>query len=276
MTAFNDFFISYYKDEETRELLEVNPFRSIYFEVIWVQAGSGVHTIDFIDYPFDGPCLFLLNPQNIRTLKKDCVTSGGVIKFTPSFFAADSDTENFILNYGVFDDIDVLPVIKLKKEEAFAVKKAFEDIYQEYERDSLFSDAILLSFLKIFLLKVYEIKKSYVQINCFKSPDYIRFKSFERLLDCHYKKIAEVSFYAESLAVSTKTLTKVTQKFTGKTPGQLIKDRILLESKRMLHFSNLSIKEIAHAIGFDDSSYFTRFFKKNTNASPGSYRNKSQ
>lgn len=276
MSEFDDFSISYFEYEETWQLQETEPRRNTYYEIIWVQNGSGIHTIDFVDYPFEGPCLFLLNPQNIHTLKKDCVTSCGIIKFSTAFFAAESDTENFILNYGVFDDIDVLPVINFKNNEALVIKKAFDDLYNQYQQDSLFSDALLLSYLKIFLLKVYEVKKSYVQVSCFKSPEYIRFKNFQRLIDTNYKKKSDVSFYADALALSTKTLNAVTQKFTGKSTGQLIKERILLESKRMLHFSDLSIKEIGFAMGFEDSSYFTRFFKKNTNNSPGSYRKQNQ
>jgi len=269
---YSDFFISSYCDDDRKELQKDEARRHTYFEIVWVKKGTGIHTIDFVNYPFEGPCLFLLSPQNINTIKKDCTTSGGVVQFSTSFFAADSASENFILNYGVFDDIDVLPVINFKKKEAEIVQKIFEDMNNEYQNESLFSEAILLSYLKIFLLKIYEIKKSYVQIDCFKSPEYSRFRNFQLLLDNNYKKKSLVTFYAASINVSTKTLGNITQKFTGKSPQQLIKERILMESKRLLHFSDLSIKEIAFALGFEDSSYFIRFFKKNTKTNPSSYR----
>ena len=270
-----EFNISLYDDDDFKELQRIEALRQTHFEIVWVERGAGKYTIDFVDYPFEGPCLFLLSPQNIHTLEKNCTTIGGVVQFSTSFFAADTDTENFILNYGVFDDIDALPVINFKKSEAEIIQKTFNDLYAEFQNEGLFSEAILLSYLKIFLLKIYEIKKSKVQIDCFKSSEYSRYRNLQQLLDKNYKKESAVSFYADYLNVSTKTLGNITQKFTGKPPQQLIKERILLEAKRLLHFSDLSIKEIALQLGFADSSYFTRFFKKNTKANPSSYRIKN-
>jgi len=271
---FSDFYISSYKDKEPESLRRIEAHRHTYFEIIWVQKGKGIHTIDFVHYKFKGPCLFLLNPQNIHTIQKDCTTSGGVVKFTSSFFASDAGEENFILKYGVFDDIDVLPVINLKREETAPIQKLFDEMNNEYKKEGSFSEAILLSYLKIFLLKIYEIKKRTVSVSSFKDPEFIRFRNFQQQLDENYIQHHEVSFYASALNISSKTLGNIIQKFTGKSPQQLIKERILLEAKRLLYHSGLSIKEIAYSIGFDDSSYFTRFFKKNTNTSPASYRNK--
>lgn len=207
--------------------------------------------------------------------KKDCATSGGLVKFSSAFFAADDVEESFIIKYGVFDDIDVLPVISLKKSEASAIQKIFAEMTSEYKKNGSFSSEILISYLKIFLLKIYEIKKRTVPENAFKSPEFKRFRSVQQQLDENYKQHHEVLFYANALHISSKTLGSITQKFTGKPPQELIKERLLLEAKRLLHYSSLSIKEIAHSIGFDDSSYFIRFFKKNTSTSPGDYRERS-
>lgn len=272
---FADFYVSSYKDDEAEDLQRIEAHRHTYFEIIWVKEGKGFHTIDFVDYKFEGPCLFLLHPQNIHTIEKDCVTNGGVVKFSSSFFAADDVEENFILRYGVFDDIDVLPVINLKKGEATSIQKTFTEINNEYKKNGSFSSEILISYLKIFLLRIYEIKKRTVLPKSFKGPDFLRFRSFQQQLDENYKDHHEVLFYADELYISSKTMGSITQKFTGKPPQELVKERVLLEAKRLLHHSSLSIKEIAYAVGFDDNSYFIRFFKKNTNTSPGDYRKNS-
>ena len=82
-----EFFINSYKDEEPDILNRVEAHRHTYYEIIWVRCGEGVHTIDFVDYKFTGPCLFLLHPQNIHTIQKTVPATGGVIKFTASVFA---------------------------------------------------------------------------------------------------------------------------------------------------------------------------------------------
>jgi len=272
---FSDFYISSYKDKEPEQLIRIDAHRHTYHEIIWIQSGSGNHIVDFINYKFKGPCLFLLHPQNIHTIQKDCATSGGVVKFSSAFFSTDSFEENFILKYGVFDDIDVMPVILLKKEEEKEIKKIFEEMYNEYNKKTSFTSEILISYLKIFLLRIYEIKKRKIPSKTFNSPDFRRFHVFQKNLAEYYKLHHEVSYYAGILNISAKTLGNITQKFTGRSPQKLIKDRLLLEAKRLLHHSDLSVKEIAHFIGFEDSSYFVRFFRKNSSASPKSYRTKT-
>lgn len=269
---YDDFYIGSYRDKTAGYFKRIEPHRHTYFEIIWVRKGKGIHTIDFKNYKFEGPCLFLLHPQNIHTIQKQSVTSGGVIKFSPSFFSADDAAENFLLNHGVFDDIDALPVINLTNQQDAALNRLFVELNEEYKRKGSFSGEILVSFLKIFLLKIYEIKKRSIPEKHFRSIEFRRYRSFQQCLDKEFKQHHEVSFYAGFLHVSAKTLSNITHKFAGKSPQNLIKERILLEAKRLIYHSALSIKEIAYSIGFNDYSYFIRFFKKNTGTNPAEHR----
>lgn len=269
---YKDFYINSYKDEEPEVLNRVESHRHTYYEIIWVRSGEGIHTIDFIDYKFSGPCLFLLHPQNIHTINKAVPATGGVIKFTISVFSASTEESDFMLRYGVFDDIDVLPVIPLTIDQSDEIGKLFDDVYKEYHSQSSFSIQIIISYLKIFLLKIYAIKKSHLPADLLKSADLLRFRQFQQLLETYFKKHHGASFYAEQLNLTGKTLGNVTHNLSNLSPSQLIKQRILLEAKRLLHHSSLSVKEIAYELGFEDSSYFIRFFKINTQSSPQQYK----
>lgn len=265
-------YIADYKDKMPVDLIRQNQHRHTYFEILWVREGAGVHTIDFVDYPFQGPCLFLLSPQNIHTIRKFGKTRGGVIKFTPAFFPPARFQDHMDGKLNVFDDVDVLPVINLTRKEASFIQKAFVDLNDEHTKGGYFTSDIVMLYLEIFLLNVYEIKKKKFLNTGFKKIDFTRFRAFQQNLEENYKHHHKVGYYSNILGISSKTLNNITQKFTAKPPQDLIKERVLLEAKRLLYHTGLSVKEVAHAVGFDDSSYFIRFFKKNTKKSPGNYR----
>ena len=270
--ALPNFYISSYADD-VREVLErVAPHRHTYHEIILVFKGKGRHIIDFVNYDFNGPCLFLLHPQNIHTIRKDCATEGGVIKFTSSIFAADDVESNFIMKYAVFDDVDVLPVINLTEDQCTILQQLFRQMYLEYEKNGTYSLPLLSMYLKIFLLKIYEIKKAHIPPDSFRDEDYKRFKVFQEDLETNFRRHHDVAYYARNLFVSPKTLCNLVHKFTGKSPAEVITERIMLEARRLIYHSDLSIKQIAHTLGFADSAYFNRYFKKAMNVSPGVYR----
>ncbi len=266
------FSVSSYQDEEPEILKRVEPHRHTYYEIMWVQSGTGVHTIDFTDYDFKGPCLFLIHPQNIHAIKKDVATQGGVVKFTPVLFSQNESESDFMLCNSVFDDIDVLPVILLTTTQSEEIGRLFEEIHREYGNKSELTRQILGSYLRIFLLKIYALKKDNLPGEVLKSTDMLRFRSFQQLVESNFKIHHEASFYAEALKLTGKTLGNITRNVSGRPPSELIKERILLEAKRLLHHSSLSVKEIAYHLGFEDSSYFIRFFKLNTKISPLSYK----
>lgn len=108
-----DFYIASYEDRQDAGLRRVAPHRHTYYEVIWIIEGSGTHTIDFRDYAFQGPCLFLLQPSHIHQIVKNGPTKGFVLKFNESLFSTESGTENLLLKYGIFDNINVQPVLHL-------------------------------------------------------------------------------------------------------------------------------------------------------------------
>ncbi|HEY9361975.1 MAG TPA: helix-turn-helix transcriptional regulator [Chitinophagaceae bacterium] len=266
------FYVSSYQDKNDKSLNRIDEHKHTYYEIIWVEEGRGNHEIDFTKYRFNGPCLFLLHPQNVHKIYKECPSKGGVIKFNDQFFSTDETNINFLLKFGVFDDIDVFPVLNLNKNEADEIKNYFSIIYAEYKKTSVFSPTILLSVLKAFLLKIYEFKKKNTASKGLKNNDFIRFKQFQKLVEKNFLQMHQVSFYANLMNLSEKTLYNTCKAISEKSAQELIQQRILLEAKRLLVYSNFSVKEIATQLGFDDYSYFTRFFSKNVGFSPIQFR----
>lgn len=96
-------------------------------------------------------------------------------------------------------------------------------------------------------------------------------RNFNILVEIHFRKEHTVGFYAEKLFKSPKTLSNNFSKFE-KSPLQVIHDRIILEAKRLLIYTDKSAKEIAYEIGFEDASHLSRMFKKHTAISPSDFK----
>ena len=97
-------------------------------------------------------------------------------------------------------------------------------------------------------------------------------REFETLVDKHYATKHHPKDYAPLLNITPNHLNEVCKNTIGKTAGELIRERILLEAKRLLLFSNQSIAEVAYSLQFEDNAYFSRFFKKYTAQTPDSFR----
>jgi AraC-like DNA-binding protein len=99
-------------------------------------------------------------------------------------------------------------------------------------------------------------------------------RQFNLLVEDHYKKEHSVKFYADKVNRSPKTLSNLFALYNEKSPLTVIQERVVLEAKRLLLFTDKSAKEIAFELGFEDAAYFSNFFKKNTETSPSDFRSK--
>lgn len=275
-SIFRDFYIASYQDAPDAGLRRVAPHRHTYYEIIWITEGSGLHTIDFQPYEFKGPCLFLLQPSHIHQIRKDGPTKGYVLKFNESVFAVEAGAENLLLKYGIFDNINVQPVLHLDTTAVALLDDLMQKMLQEYKQPTDLSEVIIASYLKIFLLQVYKLKDVHTQTiaQLIPEPRYLTYRTFKQLLEERYQQKHAVQDYADALALTPRTLNEITHKYAGKNVSQLIKERLMLEAKRLLHHGQLSVKEIAAQLGFEDAAYFTRFFTKNSGASPLAFRSR--
>ena len=103
-----------------------------------------------------------------------------------------------------------------------------------------------------------------------------RLEDFLELLGTHLTNLKQVSQYADLLCLSTYQLNAITKATIGKPASQLINEQIILEAKRYLLATHNQVKDIADHLGYEDISYFIRFFKKHTGYSPDAFRKKSK
>jgi AraC-like DNA-binding protein len=142
----------------------------------------------------------------------------------------------------------------------------------EYSKNNTYKENILGSYISIFLLKS---KTIITETSEYKRADSVSqelLQKFNNLVEEHFIQYHKVNEYAELLNVTPNHLSETIKKLTGKTAGDIIHERLILEAKRRLLHSSISAKELSYSLNFNDPSYFSRFFKANTNLSPEGFR----
>ncbi|WP_206155902.1 helix-turn-helix domain-containing protein [Chitinophaga fulva] len=248
------------------------PHRHTYYEILLLHNSKGTHNIDFNTYPFDGAVVFLLSPEQVHQLDREA-TTGYSLKFDPSFFSSGNDPDSQLLGHFLFDNMQSYPVIPLEPADLARLENLMSIAREEYDQTDEDITPILFSYIRVLLMEIMRIRRRQLsEPHLLPGQPQTQLLQFKQLLHQHFHELHEVQDYASRLYVTPRQLNALTQKLTGKTAGTFIKERILLEAKRLLFLNELTVKEVGYQIGFDDPAYFTRFFKKNTGKSPQQFR----
>jgi AraC-like DNA-binding protein len=166
---------------------------------------------------------------------------------------------------------DAQPYIRLSDEQKAHFDSLINFLELEYLNQKRDSKKVLRSYLNIFLVELDRISppSGLLSIRSLQSE---KIQQYEALIEKHFLTKRLPSQYAELLNVSPNYLNKICKEVTGQTAGDLIRKRIVIEAQRELHYTNLSVKEIADKLGFENASYFVTFFKKNTGSTPENFR----
>ena len=115
-------------------------------------------------------------------------------------------------------------------------------------------------------------KKQYLGNEELNEEKFHLLRHYQLLVELHYRKQHQVQFYAGLLNKSPKTISNFFKLYNSKTPLEVIHDRINLEARRLLLYTEKTIKEIAYELGFEEHTHFSNFFRKRNNISPSDFR----
>jgi len=270
--------IDYMPDSFVNDDMDNNsPHVHTFYEIIWFREGEGTHFVDFQEYPVEKNTLFFLSPGQVHCFD-DCLKYKGVlIKFCTDFLKDEGvDDDELFIKYNLFQAFDTIPCCTISEATAQRLLFVLGKIQEEYEnRNMVGHEDMLRALTKIFLITIQRNSERHDAYNIdHKKPAHRLFVMFRKCLEQHFMEYHTVKEYADVLNVSAKTLSNSVQESAGVTPLTIINDRITLEAKRLLRYSNLITKEIADYLGYDDPSYFVKFFKRQTGYLPSSFANK--
>lgn len=240
------------------------PHKHDFFQVMLVTSGKGFHQIDFEKHKVTAGQMFLMKPGQMHSWELGKTVKGYIVEFNTQSLNAFKESAALIEDFSLSPDAYT-----------FSNKKNFNEIIEltktminEFERQREMHDLCLQGLLTSFLVQII---RSY-QSNLKQHKTLSIIEKFKELLEKNFKHSHSVEFYAHELKVSPKALTMQFSRSLGKPPSQLIQDRLLLEAKRFLSFSQLSIADIGYELGFEDANYFSRFFRKHMKMTPARFR----
>ncbi|MEW7289248.1 AraC family transcriptional regulator [Aquimarina sp. 2304DJ70-9] len=243
------------------------------FQIIWVTDGVGNIMVDEKKYEMRKGTLFCISPGVVHACENSTDFKGFVIHFSPDVLLSQKETFS---GFKTIDGIihDKLVVVKANKTEQKKINTIILDIWSESDQEYIKKDRMISSYLNILMIQVQRQLHSIQDVGLDRSSTII-VNSFREKIELHYKQERSVAYYASLLHITPTYLNDTVKKITGKTAGELIRERIILEAKRLLIFSTLSTSEIAFELSFEDNAYFWKFFKKYVSISPKKFRDKN-
>lgn len=248
------------------------PHSHSYYQIIWFYNEGGTHTVDFKTYDIKKNTLLFINKDQIHAFDDNLKVQGRLIHFNESFFMhAEVD---IFLKYHLFNSAQN-PIYLLNQQHSALASSYISLMQQELQNRNAFGNEEVIRFLLKSLLIILErVHHSAVGRNIALTDNYeIQYYKFKELLEENYFNNLSVNAYAELLSVSSKTLATIVKHMVGKSPSEVITERIILQAKRLLKFTALQIQEIAFQLGFSDDSYFVKYFKRHVGVSPNAFRN---
>lgn len=246
------------------------PHRHSFFHFIVFTKGKGTHTIDFNTYPVKPFQAYFMIPGQVHGWQFDTMPEGYIVNFSDNFFRSLLLNPDYLSRFDFFSGISDDGVIMLPAAIQQPCMALLEKIIHDVNENKRVTDLVRTQLLQFFLLIDQALQRR-EQKNIPQQKQAL-LQSFRRLIESNYKLLRLPKEYADLLYVTPNHLNALCQDLTGKTAGELIRDRIILEAKRLLTNAGMTSAEIAYELNFQDNSYFTRFFKKYTGTTPDVFR----
>lgn len=242
-----------------------------FYQLIWFHSNKGKHFVDFKSYSIKKDRLFFIAKNQIHYFEKRKDYDGILLHFNESFILQNERDIEFFISYNLFNNLEA-PYFQIPLGLIPELNVYLNQIKHEINNIHSFGhQPILTNILKSFLITIEREKRKELQEDSSVESS-LSFLKFRKLLELSYRKNWPVSKYAQELNVSSKTLNNIIKSKTGKTTSNIINNRIILEAKRQLFHSNSFVNEIGYDLGFQDPSYFVKFFKKHINLTPSDFR----
>jgi len=244
--------------------------RHDFFYVLVLNKAAGQHVIDFVPHTITGPEGYFMRPGQVHQLELAKGSTGFLIQFSTEFYFPKNSTAHLLLRTASSSNHYPLNAANFNKLESF-----LNHIEREYlEKGERYEEAIMAA-MNIFFIELLRLKKVNVpeKANLYNQE---RLDQFRELLETNIFTHKQVSEYAEMLHLSVYQLNAIAKAALGKTCSELINDQIILEAKRCLLATSRQVNQTAYRLGYEDVSYFIRFFKKQTGYSPEAFRNQYQ
>jgi len=254
-----------YPSKDTQQKL-LEPRRLSSYFIVLIDSGSITYKLDLQDITIsDGDLLFAMPNQIFVPPAKTDDLKYFKILFDENTLALLPQRFSFLVN----------PLnsqtITLDNAARERVRKVFEILNQIlYTNIQVTDTEIILAYLNLLLS---ELNSAYFKNE---SVDLVntnlsKFVEFKLMVETNLTEQPSINTIAEKLALTTNSLYRIVKEYSGTSPKDFLTNRLMIEAQRKLRYSNLSVKELAYELGFNDPDYFSRLFKKSTGKSVSAF-----
>ncbi|SFQ72205.1 AraC family transcriptional regulator [Hymenobacter arizonensis] len=243
------------------------PHAHDFYLLLYITEGTGTHTVDLVTYELRPGSVFFLAPGQVHHWQLAADTRGFVVFFDTDFYLF-RYPGNALYEYPFFDSSHP-PVLSLSPTET-EIRPLAERLLTEYQAPHSNQAEVFRSYLHLCLELA---ARHYPTLPAAEaSPALQQIRQFGALLNQHYRTLRGVSDYAALLHVSANHLNALCRRVLNKTASTLIHERVVVEAQRLLSHSGLGVAQVAYELGFEDASYFVRYFRKYTGSTPEGFR----
>lgn len=246
-----------------------------YIKVLLLPKGAELQ-VDLAEYSVKQPSLFFVSPNQHLYIKKLGKEEGHFIFYNRDFYCIQIHDEEVACNGLLFNNIYNMPMVELDNGEIPFFSYIFGQMTDEFGLNDTSLEEMLRTYLKQLFIKSARLwkKQNLDKELTEQNSDLEFFRKFTLLVDEHYKEKHHVADYAELLFMAPKTISHKFKRLNLPQPNDVIKNRILLEAKRLLVHTNLTAKEVGYELGYEDPAYFSRLFVQKSGETPSAFRAK--
>ena len=247
------------------------PHKHSFFHLVYFSDGAGSHSIDFINFPVERGQIYFMVPGQVHSWDFQTQPNGFIVNFSEHYINSLIANPRYLDQFTFFSGMANEQVVAIPTEAQPQIVEILETIIREgNSKEELKDDMARTGLIQLFI----QVSRHTKRDNANQQNNYnsLLLRNFQKLIDQHYKDKKLVKDYAAMLYVTPNHLNALSKDVSGRSAGELIRDRIILEAKRLLINAQMTVAEIAIELDFIDNSYFSKFFKKYVGVTPEVFR----
>lgn len=250
--------------------------RHAYFMIVYITKGSGSHVVDCRRYLLQPCTMYFLRPSQVHVWEYDRLPSGYALSVTeaslqtPYGKGGSQDVE-------MLNDLADVGQLCMSRTDALTIQPVIEELEQEFRSAHRSSFSVMQAYLHVLLVRAHRLlarQSGAAHAGPGPYPSLVR--RFTDLVRESGGRKLQVRVFSDVLGVTPSHLAEAVRDVTGRTPGQIIRDGQVAEAKRQLRHTDKTIGEIAYALDFSDTAYFSRFFRREAGVTPGDFRRQTR
>ena len=243
-----------------------------WFTILIYSTPTGELAIDDYNLIITKPQAIFITPGQHIHIPGNDILEGYAVSFNQEFYCIEYHDNDVSCQGLLFVNNFNLVHFYLDEQQLTIYNNTAKEMIAEMEGQASLQDEMLKNLLKNLLIRSSRLFKEQMSVGEVDNSTIDFVRKFSDLVEKHFREIKQVEMYSEMMNIASASLTKKLQKYGIDSPSRVIRTRVVTEAKRLLIYTDKSVKEISVIIGYDDPFYFSRIFTKETGISPSEYK----